>query len=302
MTIASEITRLQWAKADICTAIENKWVTVWNVTLSDYACCIDAIKQWGSMRVEALIVAWWWSGWWDGYCAAWGGWAWWVIYSNALSVCEINTVVVWKWWVGGEGGRCSNCWGNSSINDVVAIGGGRGISGANWCWWSWGGWQCGSWWWAGIAPQGTSWGNWACYSWWGGGWAWGNGCNWGCKIWWNGWLWFLSCIEWMNKCYAWWGWGFGCCTKWIGCYWGWDWGTWNGVEKWTNATTCWSWGWGSGRSCRCWGSWGCGVVIIRYPTDWSFGINTSSWGNSCYTCNWYCIHCFTSNWTFTVLS
>lgn len=28
MTVASEITRLQWAKADIKTAIENRWVTV----------------------------------------------------------------------------------------------------------------------------------------------------------------------------------------------------------------------------------------------------------------------------------
>ena len=44
MTIASEITRLQWAKADIKTAIENKWVTVPSATkLDGYSSLIDAI-------------------------------------------------------------------------------------------------------------------------------------------------------------------------------------------------------------------------------------------------------------------
>ena len=43
MTIASEITRLQNDKAAICTAIENKGVTVGNVTLDDYANCVNSI-------------------------------------------------------------------------------------------------------------------------------------------------------------------------------------------------------------------------------------------------------------------
>ena len=51
MTIASEITRLQNDKAAICTAIENKWVTVGNVTLDDYASCIDATCL--------LLYCWW---------------------------------------------------------------------------------------------------------------------------------------------------------------------------------------------------------------------------------------------------
>lgn len=57
MTIASEITRLQNDKAAICTAIENKGVTVGNITLDDYACCIDAIQS-GSMVgfVDMLII------------------------------------------------------------------------------------------------------------------------------------------------------------------------------------------------------------------------------------------------------
>ena len=47
MTIASEITRLQNDKAAMKTAIENKGVTVWNVTLDSYAACIEAIEQGG---------------------------------------------------------------------------------------------------------------------------------------------------------------------------------------------------------------------------------------------------------------
>lgn len=57
MTIASEITRLQNDKAAICTAIENKGVTVGNVTFDDYAACIDAIQS-GSMvgYVDMLVI------------------------------------------------------------------------------------------------------------------------------------------------------------------------------------------------------------------------------------------------------
>ena len=45
MTIASEITRLQWAKADIATSIWNKWVTVPSATKLDwYSSLIDQIK------------------------------------------------------------------------------------------------------------------------------------------------------------------------------------------------------------------------------------------------------------------
>ena len=51
MTIASEITRLQWAKADIKTAIEWKWVTVpSSAKLDSYDDYIDQIQSWG----------WWW--------------------------------------------------------------------------------------------------------------------------------------------------------------------------------------------------------------------------------------------------
>lgn len=44
MTIASEITRLQWAKADIKASIEGKWVPVaTNAKLDDYSSYVDQI-------------------------------------------------------------------------------------------------------------------------------------------------------------------------------------------------------------------------------------------------------------------
>jgi hypothetical protein len=49
MTIASEITRLQWAKSDIKTSIENKGVAVpSNTKLDDYSDYIDQIVQGGT--------------------------------------------------------------------------------------------------------------------------------------------------------------------------------------------------------------------------------------------------------------
>lgn len=47
MTIASEIERLQWAKSNIKTSIEGKWVEVpSNAKLSDYSGYIDQIPTW----------------------------------------------------------------------------------------------------------------------------------------------------------------------------------------------------------------------------------------------------------------
>lgn len=47
MTVASEITRLQWAKASAKASIENKWVTVpANATVDTYHNYIDQIQQW----------------------------------------------------------------------------------------------------------------------------------------------------------------------------------------------------------------------------------------------------------------
>lgn len=57
MSIASEITRIQNAKTDIKTAIENKGVTVPSAsTLDDYADYIDSIQTGGSANIQPLSI------------------------------------------------------------------------------------------------------------------------------------------------------------------------------------------------------------------------------------------------------
>jgi hypothetical protein len=59
MTIASEITRLQWAKASAKASIENKWVTVpANATVDTYHTYIDQIEnRWAWMSHLATPTA-----------------------------------------------------------------------------------------------------------------------------------------------------------------------------------------------------------------------------------------------------
>lgn len=57
MSIASEISRLQTAKADLKTAIEGKGVTVPNSTkLDGYADLVDSIETGGGGNVSTVIV------------------------------------------------------------------------------------------------------------------------------------------------------------------------------------------------------------------------------------------------------
>lgn len=260
--------------------------------------------------VDYLLI---WGGWgWGRACNncrwwAWG-WAWGAIlcegYSlNSWSYC----IVVGAWGAKGASYWC-NGW-NSCFWTVVAYGWGWGwgCSWSNMCGrngWSWGGAAWGATYYAcvgkGCSWQGCNWGcgrgSSTCRPWgWGGGsrGVWGNATS--DIVAWNGGLWICTNISWAYQCFAWgWGWG-GCCTACgKGCYWGW-----NGGVSWAGtgcaATTCWSWGWG-GSYASCWGNWACGVFIIRYKC-WEY---TMTWGNCKYLCNWYCIHCFTSNWTLTV--
>ena len=60
MTIASEITRLQWAKANARTSIINKWVDVpANASVEDYHTYIDQIQQWVPQEDYDLVVSIW---------------------------------------------------------------------------------------------------------------------------------------------------------------------------------------------------------------------------------------------------
>ena len=289
MTIASEISRLQWAKADIKTAIENKWVTVWNITLDGYASCIDSIST-GEVVYKVNVLAVWWGGWWanwSDYWMWWWGGGWWVMCYNDISLQPQSCVIIWLW-----GGQTTSWW-STCICDgcwvkLVAIwwiwwhlGSSNRWNISSWAWWS--SWNWKRWWDTSFNGSSYSW------SWWWG-WASANWCNgwcwtggaWGAWLywfwWWWGWWWYRSA----------WGWG---------AWWGWSWGC---RKPWCNATACWWWWWGGG--CYCWWWCWCGWVMdICYKIDWSWWFTSATWWNCCFTCDWYCVHRFTSNGTFTIV-
>lgn len=287
MTIASEITRLQWAKADIKTAIENKWVTVWNISLDNYAACIDAISSWWS-SVEVLVVWWGWA-WTQNFW--WWGWGW--VVKTLFSISWWSaTVTVGVWWT---------------------------TKGASW-WYSqvlsWDNKVCATWWWGwAYVNGGTSWsiyinstcvwwGNawwtWAGASddyagWWGWGWAWWAWCAWTSWNWSDWWVWLYWYWWW------WWGWSDRCWGTGVGAGVDW-WGTWENrcLKRFCcNANNYWWWwGWWN-RWTACWCQW---VVDICYSIYWMSWFTSATWWNCCYTCDGMCVHRFTSNWTFTIVS
>lgn len=307
MTIASEITRLQNDKAAMCAAIENKWVTVGNVTFDDYASCIDAIQAWGGWvwYIDFLMV--WWGGW--GAWAYWGagwwwGWWWFVEECHQAIYNQQYPVKIWKWWIGTA--CCTDYYlrlnqdtrGGDTVFYWVAY------------WWGW--WwlsmsQNGaSWWWwrcnggAGMAIHWTQWcnGNAWCTSWYW--WWWGGAstvCSGSCAFrWWCG---KSSSMSGTQQRYSWWWWGG--TRRGSNCAFAWWCG---GGGKWGSCTTdgenatCYGWGWGWGWSNHKWGN-GCQwVVIIRYKTDGSCGVCCATWGTI--TTSWdYTIHTFTTDGIFT---
>ena len=309
MTITSEISRLQWAKAGICTAIENKWVTVWNITLDNYASCIDAIQTWWKFwYIDLLVVAWWWDWWvWEryNYWAWWGG-GWWVIIRCWYPILSEWVYSICVWW------RRQNSEFSDGCSTLLAC---RWWDGANywwtrkWCWCPWGSWWWWSyntncpWWWC-VAFQWHCWGNgWCCWWWWGWGawwcWAWGSGNNW-----WKWGNWILNDFSGVG-CYYWWGGWWGTLSSWTPwAWWCWWWNWWPSSQRWCNATYYWWWwGWGSvwwsSASYNTWWAWCQWVVIIRYKTDGSCGVSPSSTWGCKYTCWNYTIHCFCTVWTST---
>ena len=260
--------------------------------------------------IDWMLIWWGWS-WWRSRCRGWGwGWAWWFLY------CQWDTLLTWSYavtiWAGGKGcvtwccGTCGSWW-NSTFNSIVAYWGwGWGWmmwvnTTCNWdCWGSWGGTGCG-----GVPGCGCDWqwnrgglgnargGGW----WWGIGWYWGIAAS---STGYRGWCGWDACcldISGTSVWYASWWWGGGCCGG-LSCGW-WE-GGWYRTE-WCSATCYGSWGgwgWCTG-CCSCCMKWGDGcqwVFIARYPKTCWYNI---TWGTK-YECNWYCIHCFTSDWTLTV--
>ena len=290
MTIASEISRLQCAKSDICTAIENKWVTVWNITLDNYSACIDAIPTWSDVAVVDFLLLWWWGGW-GKTCTTswWWGGAWWVIIwrNYALSKGSYN-VTIWSKWTNAWN------WGSSCFEGYVALwwwGGGTwcrtNCAWKNWASWGWAWWRISTVWKAQQCLY-VQWHNWWAWNtnwhWWGGGWFWGDWCCCSSGYGWDGGIWYLTSMTWHEECFAWW---WGGANWWHWMYWWWN--------SQGNASTCGSWWWGSCNSNSY--SWWWWALIIAYPSDCGYNI---TWSNCSCVCNWVCVHCFTSSWTLCV--
>ena len=304
MTIASEISRLQTDKEAMRQAIIDKWVDVdASVSFDDYAACISEIQSWWGGWAEILLV-WWWGGWALWWNTAfnykntgwWGGGGWWIKYTTFTPEIWCSyTVNIWQWWAWWYVDNSSNfieaCnWWDTCFWAEVALWWWKWWIGCWWNWWSWGGW---GWW-----NAAWLWTEWEWYNWWAGwgrawwwGW-WGGGCwcnagfnDWGC--WWS---WFKTIFFW-NEQNLWGGWG-----GWNRCWAGWwtfSWCWWWGWWWWFTYNYSYNYGWWNGVSWLVW---------VRYRTDWSSGINCATWWDCCYVCWERTIHCFTSNWTFTIVS
>lgn len=280
--------------------------------------------------IDFLLVWGWGAGWQSWGLWWWGGWAGWVVYCEwELLQTWTYSVCIWKWGCGYIAYWCcpQRSGEDSCFISYVACGGGWGWY---WCatgtwylspnWYDWASWwwgaRCGSW------GTGTQWCNWWAWVTWnakyGGSWGGGYTSEWCiatttwsglmlCHNWGDGWLWYNSDITWQTEYYAYWGWG-GASTRWTPwdwhCWWG-DWGTKCNCPcyaNWCPATTYgswWGWAWDRCTCCsgRTYGGDGCQwIFIARYPSSCWYNI---SWGCK-YECNWYCIHCFTSDGTLTV--
>lgn len=268
-------------------------------------------KVWPTQAtVERLLVWWGWAWGRSRYRAGWGWGAWWVVscQCDTLPVGTSCCVVIWAWWKWCNTLYTWACqsWKNSCFWSHVAY----------WGWWGWGmcsctiacTWAAGwSWWWGAWCTGGASW--WAACSW-----QWNCGGKW-CAWWWGGWW---VCGAWTNAtclCCAWkwwnwasfhwisygaWGWGWACNLSgtWWDCWW---WDGWCYRTAWCPATSCWSgwwWGWYTTCSSCCFKWWdgADGIFAVAYPSSCPYCI---TWWCK-YECNWYCIHCFTSNGTLTI--
>ena len=255
-------------------------------------CAFSYLVVWGGGSWSAFTVTnygWW--GWW------WGGGE--VKQWNGVFVpwdCGCITICIGCWWAQASWWSSGNCWCPSCIafwaSSVVARG--WGIS-SNWYYWG-DSWSWCTWW--------TS-SNWLVNGWWGWAGAFGNWGNLSWRVWWNWWLGITYCgID-----FGWWGWGGSwCCCK--NCYWFWHWccgwGNWwccrSWVCAWCDATWCGGGWWGSTLCAWRWWKWWDWAALISYPTDWSWGTKCATWWDCCFVCNWCCVHMFTSDWTFTIVS
>lgn len=269
-----------WTANTVVTIAEPlKQIYLWENLVADGAYYADALIVWG------------WGGWNN---AAWG-WAWAVIYREMTPLRAENCVIVWAWWA-------EWClWCKSSLWWIKADWGWVWNTAypatCNWSAWGWSYWN-GHWtYWNNWSPAWTEWSYTTCtgcWAWWWAWWEWWWPSQWG-----QGW-WIWKKIEFSNwtsayYAYGWWGASrFDCynCSQYSHCWWG------------ATCNYCGSgwWGWWL---CDCWTCWWKAwkdwVVVVMYPTDWSYWIHCATWGTVT-TCNWYTVHTFTSDWTFCVVN
>ena len=267
-------------------------------------------------RYVDLLIVWWWGwGWganpnsWYGGWFAWWWWGWGVLKREHQEInLKSYTVKVGEWgsgWTSWDNNTDWENWGTSSFGELYALWGGW----AGWTQWK----QWANWWWWGEGGS-NNWGLWlwsADYEvrdWWAfytygnsgwTGWTWGQWGSikqtWGADGSLNPWLYFSIC---WNRYYVseWGGWG-----SWH-YYRDWDW-----YGAWATSNAIW-WGWGGGYCARGnWdgAAWKDGIVVVAYPTDWSYWFSSASWGTittATYLGKTYNVHTFTEDWTFTILS
>lgn len=211
---------------------------------------------------------------WDEYCLGWsGGWS--------SDLYNIKYLVVWGGWAYSQyywGWWWEVCYNNKGFNETS-------INVYIWCGWyynsSVNNWLCKDWWPTMIRNNEFNitarwWIWWACYC---------------CVAYvWKSWSWYGSTnTSWCAGMGWWWAWWVGTHTSWwIWLCWYWKWwsyGSWD-------ASACGDW-WGYNQGWKCW------IVEICY-IPWTSWFTTATWGNSCFTCWDYCVHRFTSNWTFCI--
>lgn len=260
--IREDTTVPSWAADNVITLLPN----LTRIYLGD-----DLLVN-SEKYADVLLVAWWGSSasywWW------WGGgvYLWERIWLGDKTAFSIT---IWAAWNNSD-------WGSTTMAWICTVYWGKKTT-----WWdateSWCAWlKLNRYaWWKSVTTTNKN-----GYWWWGGafwkGWDWKGASTVQDTIWGDWWEWLISDISGSTQYYGRWG-------AW--------WTSTDGGYHWTYWTTH-TWYWVGGGIQWTAQSW---VVIIRYPTDWSYGINSATWWTV--TTSWgYTIHTFTENGTFTIVS
>ena len=292
----------------------------WKIKIKDDSWCVNTLvykDEFNSPAYIDFMVVGWWGSWWysdtndNSFASSWWWWGWWVLECYWYLACawQSYNVVVWVWWCHWTT-HANWCWWASCFWDFraswwqwwVAMNLRWQNCSCNADWWNW--WSI--WCWNTTFLSGKSWGIWQKnWTWW---WGWGSlyvawwNSYYNCWMnWWNEWGWWIySDFDWTYKPYWWWGWGSIYTTTSAAHPWAWWWWWW-AYYQWgnTDATWCWGWWWWENLRCCASGIWWNWVVYVRYKEWWASWILCATWWTiTC--CNWYIIHTFTENWTFSI--